>query len=573
MDYYHNSHRQTLGDLPFLNSSHFNGNSNFWSWVGKDYERLQHLLHEQSQERFEIKLVSKYKPIYRQSERNPKIDYHADLLPRWNSFTNAHMGNKSADGLKRICIDSIVLPPSPYFEQQLLPILNEHTSLQSLTFSDCGLGTDDIACIAKFLNKNKSLYILDLSSNDINEIGARKAKALASAIKKHQELTFVNLSNCNLGENIDVLSALLDGCNKLQGLALEENGIRSEDGIALVAKFLSKKTALTEFSLRGNAIGNDNAKALGEALKKNTQLRSICLGSNDLDLPSILGSNEVTEHLTYIDLSSDWWIGIKDWSRRPADFVCEAGNKLKMPGVKLLAKYMKRNPALTELNLNGCGIPSKAAKILLPALKKNTTLQHLGLAYNSFNNNSVSSFVDALQNNTTLLTLDLRGNNIQVETGRKALLRGALCDTSSLESIATSNHVCAVTMTNRQIKNKVTNEVEFRNINTLDVSEGEKIRLKVVFAMFTLETDLFSPKNFEDLDLELMPRLLEIAQKELGFKNYGKGVVKRKGRAGAVDPTLNRIYEVVMGWNTPLLFIVSYVCSHIYLICFALFAS
>ena len=80
-----------------------------------------------------------------------------------------------------------------------------------------------------------------------------------------------------------------------------------------------------------------------------------------------------------------------------------------------------------------------------------------------------------------------------------------------------------------------------------------KIRYKVVLAFFTINTDLFDPRGFDDVPLELMPRLLEIAQQDLGHDGFGEEVCKRS-KCGR-NPALSRIYEVMMGWNTPLLFV------------------
>jgi hypothetical protein len=60
--------------------------------------------------------------------------------------------------------------------------------------------------------------------------------------------------------------------------------------------------------------------------------------------------------------------------------------------------------------------------------------------------------------------------------------------------------------------------------------------------------------------MELMHYLLDIVQHEVGYKGYGKEILKgtsRKVRKNGFNPTLDRLYAVVMGWNTPLLFAVS----------------
>lgn len=597
MDYYHQD-RETLGDLPFLSSSHFgalgndywkergfsssmNWRSNGYRGCPQDLERLQHLLHEQgrkqdgeedypyeagaytdradwqqvpihTEKQHIVTVVSKYKPRFRQSESNDTIPYHEDLLPRWEAFATALKGRTQLQGLE---IDNIILPPSSFLEKKMFPALSKNTHLISLQLSNCGLDADGITAISKFLNKksSSSLTNLDISSSAMT---LKAAKSLASAMKKHKELSFVNLSKCSLGESQDVLSVLLDGCGGLDNLVLDDNSINSEEAIALVSAFITDNNTLTVLSMYKNNLGNENAKVLGKALKNNTMLSHLCLGLNQLDLPSIIGSRKATQNLTAIDLSGKWWLDITYWSEENRKAARQSQNKIKMPGVKVLCKLLSRkNSALVELNLSSIGMPSRASKFLGPAMKKNKTLQHLYLSDNSFNNNSVPHFVDALRNNTTLLTLDLSKNNITVDNGRLALLRGALLDISSLQAIGESNHTVALTM-GKKLKNHITNEVEIRNINMLDVSEGEKIRLKVVFAMFTLETELFTPRAFEDIPLELMPRLLEIAQQEIGFKGYGKGVTKRKSRGrGVEDPTLQRMYDVIMGWNTPQLFI------------------
>ena len=122
-------------------------------------------------------------------------------------------------------------------------------------------------------------------------------------------------------------------------------------------------------------------------------------------------------------------------------------------------------------------------------------------------------------------------------------------------------------------KNDVTKEIETRNINLLD-SEGMKIRYKVVMALFTFNPDLFHPRSFDDVPLELMPRLLNLLQQEIGCDGFGADIVasssmtkgrpfcKRKwnretrGWQNFFDPTLARLYEVIMAWQSlPLLFV------------------
>ena len=472
MDYYHTD-RTTLGDLPFLQASHFVESNNDYgnSWLRnlhlrgspRAFERLQHLLHEQGKKRdgeeyeFEvdgyvdraswrqvplhidnqntITLQSKYKPRFRRGESNDQIPYHADLLPRWESFADSMKERRCLEGFK---LDNIVLPPSPYLAS-LLVALNNNINLLSLQLSSCELGTDGFKCIAKFVQKNNSLAALDVSGNKIEDV--RATRSLAAAMRKHPELSILDVSKCNLGGNIKLLSTVLNGCDGLQSLILDNNGIDTKEGVTVVAKFLAGNNSLTVFSMDKNGMGNANAEILGNALKGNTKLRQLCLSSNGLVFPSIISSKDVAKDLVSLDLNGKWW----DCERYKSYDQWEAArrsypNKLKKPGFDAICRLLKSNSALVELNLASTGIPAKAAELLASALKKNTTLQYLDLSCNSFNDNSVPSFLKVLKKNNSLLSLNLCHNNIRVKTGRVGLLRGGICDVSSLNAIAASNH-------------------------------------------------------------------------------------------------------------------------------------
>ena len=105
-------------------------------------------------------------------------------------------------------------------------------------------------------------------------------------------------------------------------------------------------------------------------------------------------------------------------------------------------------------------------------------------------------------------------------------------------------------------KQRRDDEEIINRINILDCSYAQKIRYKVVLALFNKNQDLFEPRSFDDLPLELIPYLLEIVQKEIGYSGFGTGVVDstRKHRKGGFNPTLRRIHEVLTGWNIHLLF-------------------
>ena len=354
-----------------------------------------------------------------------------------------------------------------------MPVLKKNmSSLISLEFESCNLVSNEVALIAGFIADSSVLTTLSLAGSKID---TDNAQPLSTAMKSHPTLSFANLSKCSIGSDVEVLSTLLDGAGNLKGLLLEENDIGSDDddaAIALIAAFLAGNETLTVFSLQCNALSAENTAILSRGLKINSKLRELALGGNcRIELPTILRKC-VTENLTFLDI---------------------AGSHLNTHGTRQVTAFLERNPALRGLNLTSNGIRPANAADFVAVLKKNTNLQSLNLAKNYFNSTSIPILADGLKNNTTLLSLDLSDNKIKLE-GKKDMIRIVACDTTSLRTIADSNHSCQLIMTDNCYKSNVTHEKEMRNISKLE-NEGQKIRYKVVLALFTFgNEELFNPR-------------------------------------------------------------------------------
>ena len=507
----------------------------------------------------------------RQQIDHYRCPYHEDLLENWGKYscfnwyfacytffifthilpitsTEAFVEELKSyeDGIERFSISNVMLPTSPFFSTSVMPIINENiTKITSLELVDCNLKTGtDVDLISKFVKMNKLLGVLNLSQNELFGIDDQRnfnagAKLLSKAMKKHPGLLHVNLSHtglqgfkCQEGINNEALELILDGCKGINSLIIDSHTF-GKKGLALVTDFLVKKNAVSEFSLGGGSIGEEddrkpNAKALKQCLEKNTTLEQLCLSSNNLGsddriFSTIMSGIKGSVSLTYVDLSDN---SIRN-----------------MPSVKLIAKYLARNPSLIGLDLSNNDMPSRSANVLIESLKKNTNLQHLSLRCNNITDQSVPPIKDLLQINTTLSSIDLDYNNIHVKKGRMELLK-ALCDPTSLDSIMNSNHTCSLIIVGRNYGG--THEVELGNINALE-NEGKKIRYKIVLALREMNKELYDPKMFDDIPLEIMHKVLELVQLEIGCNDYGKGIVKSVKKRNTIN-RLSNIYETIHQW-------------------------
>mmetsp|Transcript_30684 Transcript_30684/g.73031 ORF Transcript_30684/g.73031 Transcript_30684/m.73031 type:complete len:153 (+) Transcript_30684:3-461(+) len=125
--------------------------------------------------------------------RITQVPYHKDLDPFWSSFAEKIEG---ADDLESFTIRNFHLPPG-FVTNDILPVFNNNiTVMHTLEISNCSIGSDGVAEIAKFLNRNATLETIDLAGGTLD---AETTLSLSSAIKSHPMLNHVGLARCELG--------------------------------------------------------------------------------------------------------------------------------------------------------------------------------------------------------------------------------------------------------------------------------------------------------------------------------------------------------------------------------------
>jgi Ran GTPase-activating protein (RanGAP) involved in mRNA processing and transport len=228
----------------------------------------------------------------------------------------------------------------------------------------------------------------------------------------------------------------------LTSLNLEWNNI-GDEGAKALADALGKDSRLTSLGLFGNSIGDEGAKALADALGKNSGLTSLYLGANNIGaegakaLADALGKDS---SLTGLNL---WHNNIGDEGAKALADALEKNSSLTNldlrrsnigdEGAKALSDALGKNSSLTSLNLECNKIGDEGAKALAEALGKNSSLTSLDLRHNNIGAEGAKALADALGKNSSLTSLNLRGNNIGDE-GAKALA-DALRENSSLTNL------------------------------------------------------------------------------------------------------------------------------------------
>eukprot|EP00929_Paragymnodinium_shiwhaense_P109933 TRINITY_DN76554_c0_g1_i1.p1 TRINITY_DN76554_c0_g1~~TRINITY_DN76554_c0_g1_i1.p1 ORF type:complete len:619 (-),score=171.57 TRINITY_DN76554_c0_g1_i1:47-1903(-) len=175
--------------------------------------------------------------------------------------------------------------------------------LQKVLFRDNHCGDEGAKAFASALKRNDNLEYLDLKNNDISAEGAIW---LAEAIEKNDSLEFLGLKCNNIGDY----------------------------GVAAIAQGLKSNDCLEALDLMANGIGKHGALALSKALAVNRSLETLDLMSNDVGEAGALALSSAIEEygsLTSLDLM---------------------GNSIRTNGAAALTEAIEANDALAELNLS-----------------------------------------------------------------------------------------------------------------------------------------------------------------------------------------------------------------------------
>uniref|UniRef100_A0A672KHM0 NLR family CARD domain containing 3 n=1 Tax=Sinocyclocheilus grahami TaxID=75366 RepID=A0A672KHM0_SINGR len=296
--------------------------------------------------------------------------------------------------------------------------------IQMLSLADNSISSKGIKPLSRALLVNRTLTTLDLRGNNI---GAKGAKTLCEALKMNQVLVSVNLQNNHIeNEGACALAEVLQSNRKLTTLNVQKNGIGPE-GVKKIGEALTKNQTLQDLNVSSNHLGDLGTVALAQALMVNHVLHTIrnnadfwCLFDGSLRENSIgvAGAKDIAKALKV------------NTCLRELDLTA---NLLHDEGVTAIAEAMRVNRAITSLHLQENALGDNGVIALACALRSNSSLSVLYLQGVSAGKSGAVALADALVVNESLHTLDLRGNSIGME-GAKAF-SSALKKNRSLRSL------------------------------------------------------------------------------------------------------------------------------------------
>ncbi|XP_077071165.1 uncharacterized protein LOC143723099 isoform X3 [Siphateles boraxobius] len=306
--------------------------------------------------------------------------------------------------------------------------------LEKLGLRSCCISDRGCAVLRSALRSNPSLRELDLSGNNIKELGVKMLSYLLA--DPQCKLEKLGLRSCDISDGgcADLSSALRSNLSHLRELDLSENDI-TESGIKQLSALMEHpQCKLEKLELRSCDISNGGCADLSSALRSNlSHLRELDLSENHFGNSGIKQLSALMEHpqfkLEKLELRS-----------------CRISDR----GCAVLSSALRSNPShLRELDLSKNNITESGAKQLSSLLKHPLCkLEKLGLRSCGISDGGCADLSSALRSNPShLRELDL-SENVIIDLGIKQLsdlLKHPQCKLEKLKlrSCYISNRGCA----------------------------------------------------------------------------------------------------------------------------------
>ena len=258
----------------------------------------------------------------------------------------------------------------------------------------------------------------------------------------------IDICNQHLTDNdaIRLADALLHHSNdssrcgsKLKLLRLRGNNITSTGFLAIceaIGGVADDISALEELDIGNNRVVSnidDFAFAMYLLFSAAPNLKHLDLTGNRIGLSNGGDMKMIGEILSL----NEHYGGRLETLNLSDNFLCDRA-VIHMAETMMISEFK----SLTRLDLSLNYIGVRGAEALAEVVAYNSTLEHLLLRSNSVGDLGATLFASALKTNDTLLELNLGYNGI-TSVGMKEL-RTAVYDTTSLNSLVTSNHTVSI---------------------------------------------------------------------------------------------------------------------------------
>jgi len=234
-------------------------------------EQLQGLFNEVSQDKnVDLNLIH-----HGQDNEEPLVWHEPVLDEYWNKL-EAKICLR-ASKIEGINIENVEMKKERL--AALVDILSSGRATNSSTFvnfNNANLCEDGIISLSKLVDVSSELQCFCLHHNRIDNM--ESARCLSRSLKSHHRINVLSLAHCEHGSNPEILLVILHA--DIKYIDLDNNNIDSL-GAVKIAEYLGNDPPIEHLFLDHNQLNDDDAILISQALKKNTNLKTIRLRTNN----------------------------------------------------------------------------------------------------------------------------------------------------------------------------------------------------------------------------------------------------------------------------------------------------
>ena len=200
-------------------------------------------------------------------------------------------------------------------------------SIEHIDFDNVNLCGKGIVYLSKLIEISLELREFRLRHNRIDNM--ESARCLSSSLKSHVCIKHLDLSHCDLGSNPEILSVFLLQSD-IEYINLESNNINSL-GAVKIAEYIGGDPPIRRIDLDYNRLNDDDAILISQALRRNTNLKTINMHSNNftsIGVKALLTCVFDSSSLNAISESNHTLVGMYIFSQRVNEKLQRCINRL-----------------------------------------------------------------------------------------------------------------------------------------------------------------------------------------------------------------------------------------------------
>jgi len=197
-------------------------------------------------------------------EEEPVVWHDPSIAPYWEQLTAAlfhHHVNIHISG--RIWILNIEMQKESV--AALARSLCDGRAINSIShvmFVNTNLCSDGVVLVSILVEQSSRLNQLNISRNRIDDMNS--AMHLSRTLKTHPNMKFLDMEQCDLGNDPDILAVILQ--SDVKGIILSHNNLDSL-GMAKISEYLAGNPPVKYLVLDNNDFNDDDAFLISQALK------------------------------------------------------------------------------------------------------------------------------------------------------------------------------------------------------------------------------------------------------------------------------------------------------------------